>query len=121
MRYLAIDFDDTIMDYETQEPIPGARESLETFKVQGDMITVFTNRQDQKYTWIRDWLLKNAIPFDRIVCGKPYYDLFIDDKAQKFEGWGIVEVKIGDSPKKPKISKDQAENMLKKYQNKSAV
>lgn len=50
-------------------------------------ITIFTNRPDYQYPDVEAMLLAWEINYDRIICGKPSYDLFIDDKAQKFESW----------------------------------
>lgn len=86
-RYVAIDFDDTIMDARTERPVRGAKDAIRAMKDGGCFITVFTNRLDQRWTWVRDWMDRNGIPFDRIQCGKPFYEVFIDDKAAKFEGW----------------------------------
>ena len=87
VNYIAIDFDDTIMNYRTEKPLQGAKVSLDKYHKRGDVITIFTNRMDQKYTWIRDWLITWKIPYDRIICGKPFYTVFIDDKAKQFTGW----------------------------------
>ncbi|HPP86134.1 MAG TPA: hypothetical protein PK795_09575, partial [Bacillota bacterium] len=33
------------------------------------------------------WLIKNNIPFDDIVYGKPRGILYIDDRGYRFRGW----------------------------------
>lgn len=86
-EWWVIDFDDTLRDWKTGEVIPGAKEALESYRSAGEYITIFTNRIDQKYTEVKTWLEENQIPFDRIICGKPFYTRMIDDKARHFQGW----------------------------------
>jgi len=35
----------------------------------------------------KDWLDRHGFCYDQILMGKPVADVFIDDRAQRFEGW----------------------------------
>lgn len=84
---IAIDFDETIFDRRKACIIPGARETINDWGCSGHEITVFTNRPDYDYSTIKKILDGEKIIYDRLICGKPSYDLFIDDKAAQFKGW----------------------------------
>jgi len=34
-----------------------------------------------------DWLELHSIPFDELLFGKPYADIYIDDNAYRFSSW----------------------------------
>ena len=52
------------------------------WKQKGHSIVIFTSRGDFYLDVTERWLKKHKIPYDRIVMGKPHYDLFLDDKAE---------------------------------------
>jgi len=54
-------------------------------KVEGDTIIIHTARRlcDQVLTF--EWLNKNNVPFDELIMAKPLADVYIDDKAIRFE------------------------------------
>lgn len=85
---IAIDFDDVIMDYKTSEVMPGAVDAIWGYRHADHEITIFTGRRDAKWNEIKEFMHLHNIPYDRIICGKPIFDIFIDDKARRFEGWG---------------------------------
>lgn len=70
--------------------ITGARESLELLRRQGHTIIVYTARSWAEYRMTKDWLDRNNIAYDSLVMGKFIYDIWIDDRSIKFEGWDIV-------------------------------
>ncbi len=45
-----------------------------------------------------EWLEKNNVPYDELVFGKPYADIYIDDLAHRFEGWDDpdLEMRLGE-------------------------
>ena len=85
-KRICIDFDQTIFDRRTGE-MSGAGIINEWF-LDGNEITIFTSRADTDYSTIKKLLDDAKIKYTRIICGKPMYDILIDDKAVKFEGWG---------------------------------
>lgn len=84
---IAVDFDDTLFDKAKGTLIKGAAATLQFYRAQGHHITVFTNRPDYDYSTVSALLVAGGIPFDRLICGKPSYDIFIDDRARRFTTW----------------------------------
>ena len=82
---IAIDFDQTIFNRRTGEM--DGKDKINNWHDEGYEITIFTSRPDTEFSTIEAQLNKEGICFDRIICGKPMYDLLIDDKASRFEGW----------------------------------
>ena len=103
---VCIDIDGTICEtdsskeYAEVSPIRGARVALIALKQEGHHIILFTarhmktckgdadlaeNKQRGTLEW---WLGYHEIPYDELIFGKPYADIYIDDKGYKFEDWG---------------------------------
>ncbi|KOP81391.1 HAD hydrolase family protein [Cytobacillus solani] len=110
---IVIDLDGTICElkkenqtYSDVRPKPGAIQTLFKLKEDGHEIIIYTarnmltckgnigkvNANVGKVTL--DWLKSYNIPFDEIVFGKPYGDLYIDDSALKFESWELIQETI---------------------------
>lgn len=87
MSRIAIDFDDTIFDTKNRIPMKGAVKAINKLYNEGNQITVFTTRPDYFSPDIEAMMRAWGIKFHRVICGKPTYDLLIDDKAQKFIKW----------------------------------
>jgi len=64
-----------------------AKESLDKLKSLGHTILIYTSRDASLGPETQVWLQKNKIPYDRIICNKPNYDLLIDNKSCKFSSW----------------------------------
>ena len=45
------------------------------------------------------WLKKNRVSFDEIYFGKPWADIYIDDKAIKFENYDYLITKLNNQKK----------------------
>lgn len=103
---IVIDLDGTIcslrkhnQDYDEVFPLPGVQEKLSALKTAGHHIIVNSARHmktcngdieavKQKVEWKTiNWLQKHNIPYDELIFGKPYAELYIDDLAQTFKGW----------------------------------
>ncbi len=94
---IGVDFDGTIVQHEYPEigPIkPGAKEALKAFKKAGHQIFIWTCRHGEEEREVRQFLLKNNIPFDTINTPIPgsdlgtrkiYADIYIDDKGLRFD------------------------------------
>jgi len=93
---IAIDFDSTIHDpfnkkkgYKMGQPIGGAPEAIRMLRAQGHEIIIFptwaTNEARRKA--IVDWLDFFGVEFDDITSVKPEADLYLDDRALRFESW----------------------------------
>ena len=87
MSRICIDFDGVIFDKGTGMLIEGSRRTIWNYCKAGHEVTIFTNRPDYEYTSVKAILDANSVPYDRIICGKPSYDVFIDDRNQRFTGW----------------------------------
>ncbi|MCK6259420.1 HAD hydrolase family protein [Fictibacillus sp. KIGAM418] len=103
---IVIDLDGTLcelrqshMTYSELEPLPGAIEGVKQLKNQGHEIIIHTARNMKtqhgnvgkvianvgKQTL--DWLDRYEIPYDEVVFGKPYGEVYIDDLALSFKNW----------------------------------
>lgn len=110
---IVIDLDGTICElkknnqtYSEVRPKPGAIQTLHKLKEDGHEIIIYTARNMLTFNGnigkinanvgkiTLDWLKSYNIPFDEIVFGKPYGDMYIDDSAFKFESWEQVEETI---------------------------
>lgn len=85
---IAIDFDDTLFNTKTSTVNEDAVAQIADWKSRGHSITIFTARPDWDYPSVKAILEMALVDYDRIVCGKPAYDLLIDDRAERFKGWG---------------------------------
>lgn len=92
---LAIDLDGVIHNPNDVEPgkkmgrpIEGAQEALENLTDQGHTIIIHTVRGDSQH--VRDWLEFYGLDDYEVTSTKPNADLYIDDKAMKFESWPQV-------------------------------
>ncbi|RAN76612.1 HAD hydrolase family protein [Bacillus sp. SRB_331] len=105
MRYI-IDLDGTICDlkepnqsYSEVKPKKNVKEALQEIVDRGDTVIIFTARhmktcennvelvEERIGKITRDWLNRYEIPYDQLIFGKPYGDIYIDDLAYKFKGW----------------------------------
>jgi ribonucleotide monophosphatase NagD (HAD superfamily) len=86
---IAIDLDGVILEKGNGELIPGAVDRIKQMRVDGHHITIFTAHPDWDAPTIEGLLRAAGIPYDRVQCGKPAYDIFIDDRARHFVGWHL--------------------------------
>ncbi len=110
---IVLDLDGTICElkqpgqsYAEVEPMPGAQHAIRTLKQQGHSIVIYTarNMKTQNGNVGRvvqhvgkvtlDWLERYDIPYDEIVFGKPYGDVYVDDLACTFDTWAGVLGKL---------------------------
>lgn len=106
--------------YEDVKPIERAIEKIKKLKENGHYIIIYTARHMKSCNGnigkvianigkiTLEWLEKYQIPYDEIVFGKPWADIYIDDNGYRFEGWD----KISDDGSNLPISKE--EQMRKK-------
>jgi hydroxymethylpyrimidine pyrophosphatase-like HAD family hydrolase len=88
MKTIVVDFDGTIVTYDGWkgqyiygEIIPEARETLKQIKKNGFRIMIHTCRNWVEQQTIEDYLSINDIPYDLVICGKPFGLFYIDDKS----------------------------------------
>lgn len=106
---IVVDLDGTICpikekgeSYADLIPFEGAKEKLESLKDQGHYLIIQTARnmgtQESNLGKVMknigkitlDWLAHYEIPYDEIYFGKPNGQLYIDDRAFRFEGWDSI-------------------------------
>ena len=51
----------------------------------GWFIIIYSGRGWAEYNMTQDWLARHGVPYDLLICGKPLYDYWIDDRAVKLE------------------------------------
>ncbi|MBC8110947.1 MAG: capsular biosynthesis protein [Verrucomicrobia bacterium] len=103
---IVIDLDGTICpirqsheNYADLLVLPGAVEKIKMLKAAGHYIIIQTARnmgtQQSNLGKVMknigkitlEWLEKNDIEYDEIYFGKPNADIYIDDRAFRFENW----------------------------------
>jgi hypothetical protein len=93
---LAIDFDGVIHDpkrvppkHRMGVPIDGAIKAMQQLRQAGHVLIIYTVRGNSEggIRSCEDWLNYFDIPFDRVTAYKPNADIYIDDKAIRFETW----------------------------------
>jgi len=106
---IVIDLDGTICPikkenelYENLKPFYGAKETIKKWKEEGHYIIIQTARnmatqQSNLGKVIKnvgkvtlDWLEYYEIPYDEIYFGKPNGNIYIDDRALRFEAWSTL-------------------------------
>lgn len=102
-KTICIDFDGVIADYSKGfqgadvfgDPLPGAAAAITKLKLDGWKVIIFTTRKAT--VGLENYLRFNGIPFDEINSnsdqpegsnpGKPIADVYLDDRAVRFEDW----------------------------------
>ncbi len=96
---IILDLDGTICSEEKYENrkkaklLEGAKKSIDKLK-KGNKIIIYSARGWHEYNSTLKWLNKNKIYFDQLILGKPIGDVWIDDRAIKFESWKKIINKI---------------------------
>jgi hypothetical protein len=94
-RTICIDLDQTLCvhggDYQTAEPVSGAKQALAALRNDGWIIVLHTARHFNHWQITVDWLARYEFEYDHIVFGKPPARFYIDDRAIRFDGdWDEV-------------------------------
>jgi hypothetical protein len=84
---IAVDWDDCLVDQESQEWLPGALDALRWMRRHKHTIIIHSARARTDYgiNQIKDKLREYGFPGVK-VKPKPYADLYLDDKAVPFAG-----------------------------------
>lgn len=85
---LAVDLDETVIQSDTEELIPGARDALLALRKLGWKIIIWTARGDVD-THVPEILERHGIPYDAINANLPG----IDDKSRKIHFDAVVDNK----------------------------
>lgn len=89
--------------YDGLEPVLGAIDKIKGLKKEGHYIIIYTARRMKTHQAntakviadigkiTLDWLAKYEIPYDEIMFGKPWADIYIDDNAFRFSSWDDIK------------------------------
>jgi capsule biosynthesis phosphatase len=89
--------------YQDLKPIDGSIEKITKLKNNGHYIILYTARRMKTHNAntakviadigkiTLDWLEKYNIPYDEIMFGKPWANIYIDDNAFRFSNWDIIK------------------------------
>ena len=110
---IAVDLDGVICpvknpaeSYAELEPLPGAAEMLRQLRKAGHEVIILTARHMKtcegnaglvlqrvgKITL--DWLDRHGIEYDEIHFGKPNAEVYIDDRAIRFDSWEKISLPL---------------------------
>jgi hypothetical protein len=104
---LVIDLDGVICEEQPTferamaKPKPGAVEAINRLYDKGHNITVYTARGWREYPMTKWWLETWGIKHHLLLCGKPVYDYWIDDRAMEFENWETICLNLGETTYNP--------------------
>lgn len=90
-KWVAIDFDGTIRDWDTSKPYPGVKDAINLLREGGVKVLIHSCNS---HTWIEQWCNDHNIRFDKIWTepGKPVASLYIDDRGYHFKGKWSSEI-----------------------------
>lgn len=90
---IAIDLDGVIAqgvdytNYEECRVVPGTTEYMLSLKDAGYYIIIYSARWEEDREVTELWLFAHGVPYNELILGKPLADIYLDDKALKFENW----------------------------------
>jgi uncharacterized HAD superfamily protein len=87
---IIIDLDGTICTEERTfsralaRPLPDSIENVNRLYQQGHTIIIYTSRTWMEFEMTAAWLQQNGIKYHQLMMGKPIGDIWIDDRAVRF-------------------------------------
>ena len=99
MKYI-IDLDGTICtetNYKSRNKsklIKGAKTSINNLYKKKNFIIIYSARGWNEFDSTSKWLKKNKIKYHQLILGKPIGDIWIDDRAIKFDNWENINKKL---------------------------
>lgn len=97
---IIIDLDGTIFSEERTfsrslaKPLRGAVRSINALYKEGHRIILYSSRSWQEYEMTEHWLRHFKVKYHQLYMGKPVGDVWIDDRALRFENWTTTIQKI---------------------------
>ena len=70
--------------------LPNAKEVINNWYDSGHTIIIYTARGWSEYNMTKRWLDDFGVKYHQLLCGKPIGDVWIDDRAIKFESWDRI-------------------------------
>ena len=101
MRKVIIDLDGTIcqelptFEKSLAKPKKGAKKFINSL-FRKNFIIIYTARGWSEYKVTKKWLKTFKIKHHLLMCGKPIYDIWIDDRCIKFESWEDIRKNLID-------------------------
>lgn len=75
-------------------PQKKAVESINKLYEEGHIIIIYSSRSWPEYEMTHRWLKNKGIKFHQLILGKPIGDVWIDDRAIRFNNWNDVINKL---------------------------
>jgi len=75
---------------------PGAMEYINGLYDEGHTIIIYSARSWQEFEMTTEWLKINEIQYHQLILGKPIGDVWIDDRAVRFNSWSETKNIIED-------------------------
>ncbi len=94
---IIIDLDGTICTEERTfsrslaKPLPNAIETINKLYEEGNTIIIYSARTWAEFEMTTEWLKKYRLKYHQLMLGKPVGDIWIDDRAIKFENWKVIK------------------------------
>jgi hypothetical protein len=90
---VAMDFDGTVRDWDTNQPLPGARDAINLLREHKIKVVIHTCNNP---LWVKSWCENNDIRYDDIwdKPGKPVAALYVDDRGFRYTGNWTEDIKI---------------------------
>jgi mannose-6-phosphate isomerase-like protein (cupin superfamily) len=74
-------------DYAKPKLVKGAVAAIKKLRKNGAFVILHTSRTEELRQVTKNWLHYARIEYDDLVLGKPSGDVYIDDRALRFESW----------------------------------
>ena len=103
---IIIDLDGTICTEEKTfsrslaKPLKDAVKNVNKLYNEGHTVIIYSARTWQEYEMTVDWLKNHKIKYHQLVLGKPIGDVWLDDRAIRFNGWDDASKNIKKIAKK---------------------
>lgn len=75
---------------------PGAKEYINKQYDDGHTIIIYSARSWQEFEMTTEWLKVNDVFYHQLILGKPIGDVWIDDRAVRFNSWQETKKEIED-------------------------
>lgn len=113
-KTIALDFDGPVHSYlsgwtgeiPVDPPVRGAREFIAAQRAAGTRVVVHTCRAltPRGLQGTIDWLARHGIEVDEVTATKPHANVYIDDRAHRFDGdWSKAAAAIDARPHRPEF------------------
>jgi hydroxymethylpyrimidine pyrophosphatase-like HAD family hydrolase len=92
MKYV-IDLDGTLCEERSTfekclaAPFQSAIDKVNRLHDEGHFIIIYTARGWAEFKATEDWLRKHDVRYHVLMCGKPHYDVWVDDRACNAKDW----------------------------------